>query len=229
MSFKPYSHDEETTEGVRHACRVQQFLNDHAAALGPVARSAAREQLNALVSAMGTSADVAATSRVMATGESARTRALRRALHMKHTRQIAAIARAELRDVPQFEALRLPRGNESTPRLVLRARAMAAVASEHADVFRAHQLPADFADQLLAAANAVERSVERHSTNSRDAAGAREQIAATRSRAHLVVRVLSTQVETALEGDATLLGQWKFAKRVGLRSATDQVPAGVGA
>lgn len=196
--------------------RVQRFLIDHARELGSINQSAARKELDALVVAMFESAEAAVTTRAMGTGESANARALRRELRMSHMRQIAAVARAELAHVPEFEALRLPPTGESTPRLVERARAMAAVAREHAPVFFEHQLPADFADQLLAAADTLEASVRKRAVNGRDAAGAQEQLAAIRSRAHLVVRVLSTQVEKAVAGDATLLGQWAFAKRVGL-------------
>lgn len=198
-------------------CRVQQFVTDHAAALGQITQSSARRQLDALVLAMSNSAEVAVTSRMMAKGESANTHALRRELRMNHMRQIAAIARAELREVPQFEALRWPSDNESTPRLVLRARAMAAVAREHAEVFLEHQLPVNFAEQLLAAADALDASVQERSADLRDAAGAYGLLAASRSRAPHVVRVLNAQVEKALAGDAALLDQWRFAKRVGLR------------
>lgn len=201
-------------------CRVKQFMNDHAAALGQITQSAASKELDTLLTAMGNSAEVAVTSRVLATGASANTRALRSALRMDHMQQIAAVARAELRDVPEFEALLLPHVNASTPRLVLQARAMATVARQHADVFFAHQLPADFVEQLLSAADAVDASVQKRAADVRDAAGAREQLAEVRSRAHDVVRVLNAQVQKALAGNATLLGQWKFAKRVGIHPAT---------
>lgn len=204
-------------------CRVQQFLNDHAEALGQITQSAARKQLDSLVSAMGDSAQVAVTSRTMATGETARTEALRRALRKGHMQPIAAIARLELRDVPQFEALHWPPAHEKTARLVGRARAMAAVAAEHTPVFLEHRLPVDFAAQLLAAADAVEESLARRNANGRDSAGAHGQLTHCRSSAQYVLRVLTTQVENALAGDEALLGQWKFAKRVGLSSSR---PAG---
>lgn len=209
-------------------CRVKQFLNDHAAALGQITQSAASHELDTLLTAMGSSAEVAVTSRAMAAGASANTRALRRVLRTNHMQQIAAVARAELQDVPQFEALLLPHASGSTSRLVLQARAMAAVAREHADVFLAHQLPADFAERLLGAADAVDASVQKRATDARDAAGAREQLADVRSRAQYVLRVLNAQVQLALAGDATLLGQWKFAKRVGTRPAVAAVESTTG-
>lgn len=204
-------------------CRVQRFVNDHATVLGQIPQSSAKQQLDSLVSVMGNSAQVAVTSRAMVTGETANTRALRRTLRANHMQQIAAIARAELRDIPEFEALLLPPVRETTARVVLRARAMASVARLHAEVFIAHQLPADFAEQLLGAADALEASVQKRAADSRDAAGAREQLAAVRSRAHYVVDVLNAQVQVALAGNATLLGQWKFAKRVGIHPAAAAV------
>ena len=199
--------------------RVQQFLIDHAEMLGQIPESAARKHLDILVSAMGDGAQVAVTSRTMATGEAAKTQALRRELRKGHMQPIAAIARMELRDVPQFEALHWPPAHEKTARLVGRARAMAAVAAEHTPVFLEHRLPADFAAQLLAAADAVEESLAKRAVNGRESAGAHGQLTASRSRAQYVIRVLATQVENALAGDATLLAQWKFAKRVGLPSS----------
>lgn len=209
-------------------CRVKQFLNDHAAALGQITQSAASHELDTLLTAMGSSAEVAVTSRAMAAGASANTRALRRVLWTNHMQPIAAVARAELQDVPQFESLLLPRVNESTPRLVLRARAMAAVAREHVDVFLAHQLTADFAERLLGAADAVDVSVQQRATDARDAAGARDQLAQVRSRAQYVIRVLNAQVQVALADNSTLLGQWKFAKRVGIHPAVAAVESTTG-
>lgn len=206
-------------------CRVQRFLNDHAEALGQIAQSAARKQLDALVLAMGTSAQLGVTSRTMATGEAAKTQALRRELRKGHMQPIAAIARLELRDVPEFEALHWPPAHESTPRLLRRARAMAAIAAEHAPVFTEHRLPADFAARLLAAADAVEESLAKRAGNGRDSAGAQGQLAASRSRAQYVVRVLATQIDYALAGNAELLGQWKVAKRVGLRGGRNATTA----
>ena len=209
-------------------CRVQHFLKGNAGALGHIPESTAATQVDALVSDMASGAQDAVTSRAMVTGESGNTRVLRRALWVNHMQQIAAIARAELRHIPQFEALILPRVSESTPRVLRRARAMAEVAREHAEMFIEHGLPANFADQLLAAANALEASLQKRAEDRAEAAGAHGRVAASRSRAQYVIRVLNAQIEKALIEDPTLLAQWKYVKRVGFRGvpAAEEVTPG---
>ncbi|HEX7020316.1 MAG TPA: hypothetical protein VF159_09915 [Gemmatimonadaceae bacterium] len=214
-------------KGYDMLCRVLEFLITHAARLGPIAESAAAQEVGVLVTAIRDGDQDALTSRAMKSGESARTRVLRRALWVNHMQQIAAVARAELRQVPQFESLLLPTVGVATPKLVQWARTMAAVAREHAEVFVTHGLPAEFVEQLLAAADALDASLATRVANGRETVGARKRVATSRSRAQYVIRVLNAQIEKALVDDASLLAQWRHAKRVGLGGASDvEVVAG---
>jgi len=200
-------------------CRVLEFLQTYAARLGNIVVSPAAQEVGVLATAIRDGDQDALTSRAMQIGASANTRVLRRALWVNHMQQIAAIARGELRHVPQFESLLLPTQNVGSPKLVQWARTMAAVAREHAEVFVTHGLPAEFVEQLLVAADALDASLETRLVNGRETVGAREKVVTSRSRAQYVVRVLSAQIEKALVDDPSLLAQWRHAKRVGVRGA----------
>ena len=200
-------------------CRVQEFLSTYAARLGHIAESPAAQEVGVLAAGIREGDQDALTTRAMKTGEAANRRVLRRALWVNHMQQLAAVARAELRQVPKFESLLLPQVNMATPKLVQWARTMAAVANEHAEVFVTHGLPAEFVAQLLAAADALEASFQTQVVNGRETAGARAQVASSRSRAQYVIRVLNAQIEKALVDDPSLLAQWRHAKRVGVRGA----------
>jgi len=206
-------------KGYTMLCRVQEFLIKYAARLGSIVGSPAAQEVGVLAAQMRDGDQDALTSRAMQTGASANTRVLRRALWVNHMQQIAAIARGELRHVPQFESLLLPTGNVGAPKLVQWARTMAAVAREHADVFVTHGLPAAFVAQLLVAADALDASLQTRLANGRETVGARAQVATSRSRAQYVIRVLNVQIEKALVDDPSLLAQWRHAKRVGVRGA----------
>ena len=203
-------------KGYTMLCRVQEFLIKYAARLGSIVGSPAAQEVGVLAAQMRDGDQDALTSRAMQTGASANTRVLRRALWVNHMQQIAAIARGELRHVPQFESLLLPTVNVGSPKLVQWARTMAAVAREHADVFVTHGLPAAFVAQLLVAADALDASLQTRLANGRETVGARAQVATSRSRAQYVIRVLNVQIEKALVDDPSLLAQWRYAKRVGL-------------
>ena len=197
-------------------CRVLEFLQTYAARLGHIVELPAAQEVGVLVTAIRNADQDALTSLAMKTGESANTRVLRRALWVNHMQQIAAIARGELRHVPQFQSLLLPIGNVGSPKLVQWARTMAAVAREHAEVFVTHGRPAEFVEQLRVAADALDASLQTRLVTGRETVGAREQVATSRSRSQYVIRVLSAQIEKALVDDPSLLAEWRHAKRVGL-------------
>src|SRR5438309_1214443 len=79
---------------------------------------------------------------------------------------------------------------------------------------RVRQFLDDFA-ALLAAAEAVRGSIDARAKCILDRAGARGGLKAAASRAHLVLRMLDAQVQSALEDDPKALAAWKSAKRIG--------------
>src|ERR1051326_7375216 len=195
--------------------RVQQFLDGAVATLGAVNASAARKELDRLVADMGANESTQATSMLKAKSETASQLALRRDLVTHHMRPIATIAAAHLRDVPAFKALRPPPKGVKVAVLIQQATAMAGAARAYAPVFVENGLPEDFADALLAAAEAVRGSIDARAGYIASRAGARGGLKATASRAHLILRLLDAQVQSAFLDDPKALAGWKSAKRIG--------------
>jgi hypothetical protein len=99
--------------------------------------------------------------------------------------------------------------------LIQDAMAMAEAARAHEQVFVEYACPANFADALVAAAEAVRASIDARAESIMTRAAAREGISATASRAHLVLRVLDALVQVALAHDPKGLAAWRSAKRIG--------------
>src|SRR5690348_13189294 len=132
-----------------------------------------------------------------------------------HMRPVALIAAAHLRDVPGFEALQVPKVGVKAAVLVQHATAMAEAAKEHQLVFVGNGRPENFADALVAAAGAVRASIDARGKSIASKAAARDGLASTATRAHLVLRFLDAQVKSAAANDPKILAAWKSAKRIG--------------
>ena len=195
--------------------RVQQFLDEFAVKLFAENAAAARKELDQLVEEMGVSETAQATSTLNARSATAVLAVLRRDLVIQHMRPVATIAAAHLREVPGFEALRLPPKGVKVAVLVQDATAMAEAAREYQHVFVENGRPENFADALLAAAAAVRASIDARAQYIMSKAGARGALKATATRAHLVLRFLDAQVQSALVDDPKTLAAWKSAKRIG--------------
>ena len=195
--------------------RVRQFLDDFAAKLQVVNATAARRELDQLVEEMAIDERIQAISTLNAKGESAVQEALRRDLVNHHMRPVATIAAAHLRAVPSFKALRPRTNGVKVAVLVQNAIAMAEAAREYQQVFVENGCPDDFADALVAAAQAVRGSIDARAKWIANRAGARGGLKATASRAHQVLRILNVQVQNALKDDPKALAGWKSAKRIG--------------
>ena len=136
--------------------RIQAFLDAHADRLGGINDSGARRQLDAIAGQL-----VALESEQDPFGyqrdrDRDRVRALIGRLRLFHMRPIAAIARARLRESPEYAKLRVPPVRVDPGTAVLMAREMARAAEPHAPFFVAMGLPADFRQRLDDAAAAVQ-------------------------------------------------------------------------
>jgi hypothetical protein len=140
---------------------------------------------------------------------------LRRDLVNHHMRPVATIAAAHLRDVPGFKARQVPKFGVKAAVLVQDATAMAEAARAYQQVFVGNGRPENFADALVAAAAAVRASIDARAKCITNRAGARDGLKATATRAHLVLRFLDAQVQSALVDDPKTLAAWKSVKRIG--------------
>jgi hypothetical protein len=195
--------------------RVQQFLDEFAVKLFAVNAAATRKELDQLVEDMRVNESAQASNTLNAKSQTAAQAVLRRDLVNHHMRPVATIAAAHLRDVPGFKARQVPKFGVKAAVLVQDATAMAEAARAYQEVFVGNGRPENFADALVAAAAAVRASIDARAKCITNRAGARDGLKATATRAHLVLRFLDAQVQSALVDDPKTLAAWKSVKRIG--------------
>jgi len=195
--------------------RVQQFLDEFAVKLFAATAAAARKALDQLVEDMRVNEAAQANHTLNAKSQTAAQVVLRRELVQDHMRPVALIAAAHLRDVPEFKALQVPKFGVKAEVLVQDANAMAEAAKPYQEVFVGNGRPETFADDLVAAAEAVRASIDARGKSIATRAAARKGIEATATQAHAVLRFLDAQVKSAAADDPKILAAWKSAKRIG--------------
>jgi len=199
------------------ARRIQTFLDANDAALGTINKSGMRSELDAVVAALGINSGQQAAGRVNALGETARQRRLRLALRLNHMRPIASVAKARLRDVPNFKSLTLPPAGIRVAGFIAHAQAMAEAAEPYEQVFTDAGLAADFRASLVAAADAVKASIDTRATAHGQRASATGSLAQLARRARLVFNALNDFVVPILSDDLAqggLLAEWRSVRRV---------------
>ena len=195
--------------------RVQQFLDDFAVKLFAATAAAARQALDQLVQDMRVNEAEQASNTLNAKSQTAAQAALRVKLVKDHMRPVALIAAAHLRDVPEFKALQVPKRRVKAAVFVQDANAMAEAAKPYQQVFVGNGRPETFADDMVAAANAVRASIDARGKSIATKAAARDGLKATATRAHSVLRFLDAQVKSAAADDPKIWAAWNSAKRIG--------------
>jgi len=192
---------------------VQRFMDTNVGALGTLNTSGYRKILDEVVDTLGGHAVNQATSKRVGSGETARQRVLRNALKLNHMRPIAAVAAAQLKQVPEFTALKMPPTNSTSRQLIAAAGAMGAAAANYSKTFVDAGLAPDFLAQLRAAAAALEASITNRGTTQTLQTSATAGLRAEAMRGRETVRVLDSLIEPKIAGDTVLLVQWKAARR----------------
>ena len=199
--------------------RVQRFMDNNADALGTLNASGYRRILDDVVTTLSSHAVNQAASKRIGSGETAKQRVLRNALKVNHMRPIATVAAAQLKQVPEFVAFKMPPANSTSRQLIAAAGAMAAAAAAYEKTFIDAGVPEDFVAELRAAADALDASVTNRGTTSTLQSGATAGLRAESSRGREAVRVLDSLIEPQIAGNTVLLVQWKTAKRFGGKTA----------
>jgi hypothetical protein len=204
--------------------RVQRFLDVNDPSLGDINASGYRKILDDVVGKLSEHAANQTTTKRTAAAEATKERVLRNALKLNHMRPIATVAGAQLRQVPDFAALKMPPKNATSRSLITWAAAMKAAASEYASAFVGAGLPPDFVEQLQAASDALSNSLTNRTSNGAAQRGATIGLDAETTRGRQAVKVLDSLVEPLIQGNLALLGQWTAAKRfTGKASAATNV------
>lgn len=211
--------------------QVQQFLTVHAVAVPSAVVSASKRALDAAVAELDRAATEQGGLTRVRRGEVQRRRELERTLYRKYMLPLVKVARASLRGAPEFASLTPPASALERERLVQTAQAMAVAADKHVDALRAEEFPADFLEQLRAAATAVQRSFDAGVSGRVRRTGVTKEIRAALANGRQAVAVLDSLVAHTIVGEEALEHEWRSAKRV-RRSATaaqGTTPAVVGA
>jgi hypothetical protein len=199
--------------------RVQLFLDEHGAVLEDINTSGYRAILDDAVTTLNAHASNQTASMRKSTAETAKERVLRNALKLNHMRRIATVARAQLRQTPEFTALTMPPNPSTSRALIAWASAMESAAAAHEATFVASGLPKDFLAQLATATKNLQTTLATKGATKAAQVGATSGIGAESTRGRQAVTVLDSLVEPLIGGDIALLSEWKFAKRFAGRSA----------
>ena len=209
--------------------RVQAFFDTHASELAGVNVAAPRAELDDAVRQLSTFAADQDATMTNARGDTLKKRALIDAVRKEHMVPIAQIARHELRGDTDFTDIKVPKEGTGVGKLVAAARGLAQVARRHEAVFVRGGLPADFVEQLVAAADALEQVMKERGTTRLQRTGATAALDAQVKRGRKAVMVIDAAIRHALKGNAPLMAEWRSARRVGLKMGGPRVSSGVSA
>jgi hypothetical protein len=130
-----------------------------------------------------------------------------------HMRPIASIARLLEEDHPELQAVRMPNQYRGVNALITHAIGMAAEASKWKDEFVDLGLPADFVEELHAAAQRFKEASARPGEHRAARHGAKEGAETELEQAKRVLKVIDSFVRMAIPDNPALLAEWKVVKR----------------
>jgi hypothetical protein len=194
--------------------RVQRFLDDNAALLGPVNSSGARKALDDAAEHLAAQAVAQGEHIIGSTGETERQRALRLALRTQCLRPIARVAAARLNEVPEFSALRLPSKDLGGSGLATAAHAMANAAAPYAQTFIDAGLKPDFLDALRDLADEIEASLGGRTRHEIARSASTIALRAETSRGRAALNLLDAAIQQHVPDDAQFLAEWSSARRI---------------
>ena len=209
---------------------VEVFLDQNATQLAGVVQSDVRQRLTAAITSLQAQVSAQSEGSFGSKGATQKYQALRRALVRDHMMPIARIAAADLPDTPELHPLRMPASGVSVQRLAAAAYGMADTAQKYADIFTRASLPADFAAQLTAAADAMIASIGDRTKSRIVQRGATEGLKNSLAAGRRIVGVLDALVRSRLQDQPSLVASWETAKRVTRvpgRAIADITPAPV--
>ena len=131
--------------------RFQQGLDQYNDLLGNLNETRPRKELDELIAGLSSLAVEHEQLRIRKEGETRRIKALRQMLLEDHLLSIIRIKELNDRDLSVMATAALPPAGASDLTLVDTARALALTAAQHGGVFVRDGLPADFAEQCIAA------------------------------------------------------------------------------
>ena len=200
--------------------RAQRFTTENAAQLtNSVDLTVARQRLDAIIASFSTHAVDQDANNRSAKGETEKQHQLRLKLRTEQMQPIADVARRNLRTVPEFKELQMPRRSAKGGAFLASAQAMLNAASIHKDALLERGLPSDFLDEFQASLTKLQTSMSDRDKSKDQRIGATKGLAFQEQEGRNVLRVLDASVRRALSGNAALLETWKSARSIPLGKA----------
>jgi hypothetical protein len=206
--------------------RIQQFRDAHQDVLGEIKSSEASKQLDDSITAISAAMDVQLSRERQVRGEREQQTVLERDLRHHHMAPVGKFARGRLAAEPKIASLTPAADTLKGAKLVTAARGMAEAATPLAEKFAAANFPADFIEQLSAAADAVQHSIETrgrlHAERLNAGATIRTQLEHGTSAALMVESAVARLVPRS----SPLYAEWRSIKRVFQAARRPQPVAG---
>lgn len=193
---------------------TQHFLDTHQTELAAVDLSRARGALDRAVAELAEHALAQAGGNRTTRDETARQRQLRRRIRHRHMRPIAAIAKRNLPQVPQYASLTMPSIHLVGNRFITAAQDMAAAAEVHAAAFIDAGLATDFVERFRAGTEELAQSLARRSEGRGKRVNATIGLRVTVKTARMLFQVLDSLVRPAIERNEPLVGEWDTARTI---------------
>ena len=201
--------------------RSQRFLTDNATRLSnTVDLTVARQRLDAVIASFSTHAITQDASNRSAKGETEKQHQLRVKLRTEGMQPIADVARRNLKTVPEFKELHMPRRSAKGGAFIASAQAMLDAASIHKDALLERGLPADFLEHFEDSLTKLQTSMSDRDKHKDDRKGATKGLAVQEQEGRNALQVLDASVRRALSGNAALLGTWQSARSIQRGKAT---------
>jgi hypothetical protein len=192
--------------------RIRRFLRQHARALEPIHRSRASAALDGVVASLADQQAVQHAVKARRRSISARRRALRTALRDMYLRPIVVIAQARSDGTSRLAGLRMPRAGLDDTRLVITVRSWERALTEHRGVFLDEGFEDDFAERLIAAANAITQAAREAGSCQSSAIIARCAIESLVTEGRKLARVLDALVRAKCSNNPRLAAEWRSAR-----------------
>ena len=198
---------------------VQAFMETNANALGTLNASDSRRALDDLEHTLSTHAVTQAQGKRSTKAEVAKQRVLRNTLKIKFLHPIESIAAAQLPQVPDFTALKVPKGIHTSQKLIAAAVTMGEAAAKYAPTFIGAGMAPTFLQDLKAAADELTAGLTAKGTAKSRQIGATTGLKSAAKQAHKIVNQLDALIDAQLATNPDLLARWKAVKRFAGKTA----------
>ena len=194
--------------------RAQGYIDENDALLKGVDLVAARKRLDEVVETFRTHAIDQNVGDRGALGETAKQRELRVKLRKEQMEPVAVIARRNLRSVPEYAALQMPKPSVVGQAFLASASGMAKAATIHKDTLIAHGMSSTFLDDFNASIASLADSLIIRQKSVSQRVKATKALSVEEKNARTILSVLDALVRQAVGTDETLWHSWESARMI---------------